>query len=223
MGGAGRGRGNRRRRGRGAGEVWFGAGLVGREKRAVALYVYGLAIEGLDAAAEPAEVMAVKSNLLVDRHEGYVGAGVGEGTVQAVGGRVAFHCDAGGPHGGVPAGDGGIGIVVVTNQEAGQVAGDGRGGGDAVGARGGVSDLVCHGQGEVGGEGWCLRLDPGERFVDSAVVALVASDDPRGLGRGGPPVDAHGVDGVEKGGVLVLGAAVGDECLAGPQMENQER
>ena len=196
---------------------------MGREQFAVALYGYSLAVKGVDAPAEPAEAVPVNRDLLVDRHDGHAGAGVEEGAVEAGVRRVALYGGAGGLHGGVASGDGGVGVVVVAGQEAWQVAGDGLGRGDAVGAGGVVAGLVCHGQGEVVGEGRCLRLYSGEGIADGAVVALVASDAPWGLGRGGPPMDAHGVDGVEEGVVLVCGAAVGDEGPAGsPDREPRE-
>jgi len=52
------------------------------------------------------------------------------------------------------------------------------------------------------------------------VVAFVAANAPRGLVGNGPPVDAHGVEGVDKCVVLGLGAAVGhDGVRAAPDGE----
>jgi len=83
--------------------------------------------------------------------------------------------------------------MVVTNKEAGEVAGDGGRGGDAVGARGVVAGLVGHCKGEVRGEGGGLRHDAQEGVADGAVVALIAAHAPWCLCGSGTPVDAHGV------------------------------
>ena len=166
---------------------------MGGEDLALTADVDGLAVERVDGAAQPAVAVAVKPDVLADGDEGDDGAGGGEGTAEAVSRRVAFHGGTRRLHGSGAGGEGGIGVVVVTYEEAGEVAGDGGRGSDAVGARGVVSGLVGHGEGEVGGEGGGFRHDTEEGVADGAVVAFVPSDASGCLGGGGAPVDPHRV------------------------------
>jgi len=146
----------------------------------------------------------VKPDGLADVDEGDVGAGVREGAAEAVGSGVALHGRPGGLHGGRACGDGGVGVQVVPDEEAGRLAGDGCGGGDAVGAGGIVSGFVCHGECEFGGEAGRFGEDAGVGFSNWAMVALFAADAPGGFRRNRAPVDAHGVEGVDHCVVFVF-------------------
>jgi len=63
----------------------------------------------------------------------------------------------------------------------------------------------------VGGECGRLGGDANLGVADGAVVAFVAANAPRCLGGNGPPVDVHGMQGVDECVVFGLGAAVGHE------------
>jgi len=54
------------------------------------------------------------------------------------------------------------------------------------------------------------------------VVAFVAANAPRGLGGNGPPVGAHGMEGVDECVVLSLGAAVGHDGV-GTALDGEPR
>jgi len=140
-------RGRRRSGGRGSGgrgggwgggwaarDVRYRAGSVGREQLAVAADVDGLAVQGVDSAAEPAVAETVDPDLLSHLYERDGGAGVGEGAAQAVGGSVILHDVAGGMYGTDAGGNEGVGVVVVANDGKGLVARHSRGRGGSVGA-----------------------------------------------------------------------------------------
>jgi len=137
-----------------------------------------------------------------------VGAGVGEGAAEAVGGGVRFHGRAGGLHGAVARGDGGVDWVVVADQEAWQGAGDGGSWAGTVSAGGVVAGSVGHGQDEVGRESGGFGGDAEVGLADGAVMALIATDAPRCLRWYGAPVKTHGREGVDERVVFDLGTAV---------------
>jgi len=196
-------------RGRGAaGDVGLGAGLVGGADAVVAGDVDGFAVEGVDAALETAVFVAMEPDGLADFDKWDVGAGVGEGATEAVGGGVRLHGGAGGLHGAVAEGDGGVDEVVVADQEAWRGAGDGGSWAGTVSAGGVVAGFVGHGQDEVRRESGGLGGDAEVGLVDGAVMARIATDAPRCLRRYEAPVDTHGREGVDERVVFDLGAAV---------------
>jgi len=81
----------------------------------VAGNVDGLAVEGVDAALKPTVFVAVEPDGLADLDERDVGAVVGESAEEMVGGSVCLHGGAGGLHGTVAGGDGGVDVVVVAD------------------------------------------------------------------------------------------------------------
>jgi len=92
-------------------------GTRGRKLSAVLAHVCGLTVEGVDCASEPPLAVAVEPEGLPDLYEWEGGARVGEGSPETVGRSVRLHRGAGGLHGFVAGGDGGVEEVVVADDE----------------------------------------------------------------------------------------------------------